>query len=35
MNLVIATVGDNSLHKEWIKEKPNFELVLLYYGDNK
>lgn len=35
MNLVIATVGDNSLHKEWIKEKPNFELVLLYYGDDK
>lgn len=34
MNLVIATVGDNSLHKEWIKESPNFDLVLLYYGDN-
>jgi len=35
MNLVVATVGDNSLHKEWIKSNPNFDLVLLYYGDNE
>jgi hypothetical protein len=34
MNLVIAPAGDNSLHFEWIKGNPNFELVLLYYGDN-
>lgn len=34
MNLVVATVGDNSYHKEWIKDNPNFDLVLLYYGDN-
>jgi hypothetical protein len=34
MNLVVATVGDKSYHKEWIKNSPNFELVLLYYGNN-
>jgi len=34
VNLVIATVGDASYHKEWIKNNPNFDLVLLYYGDN-
>jgi hypothetical protein len=34
MNLVIAPAGDKSLYKEWLTDKPNFELVLLYYGDN-
>jgi hypothetical protein len=34
MNLVIATVGDTSLHKEWLSDKPNFDLVLLYYGND-
>jgi hypothetical protein len=34
MNLVIATVGDKSLHKTWIKDNPEFDLVLLYYGDD-
>jgi hypothetical protein len=33
-NLIISTVGDESLHHEWIKNDPNFDLVLLYYGDN-
>ena len=32
--LVISTVGDESLHKEWIKDSPNFDLVLIYYGNN-
>jgi hypothetical protein len=34
MNLVIAPAGDKSLHKEWLTGNPNFELVLLYYGDD-
>ena len=34
MNLVIAPAGDKSLHPKWLTGKPNFELVLLYYGDN-
>jgi hypothetical protein len=34
MNLVIAPAGDKSLYKEWLTGKPNFELVLLYYGNN-
>ena len=34
MNLVLSPAGDNSLHSEWIQGKPNFDLVLLYYGDN-
>lgn len=33
--LVISTVGDKSLHSEWISENPNFDLVLLYYGNKK
>ena len=32
--LVISTVGDESLHHEWIENNPNFDLVLLYYGDS-
>jgi hypothetical protein len=34
MNLILSPAGDNSLHSEWIQGKPNFDLVLLYYGDN-
>jgi hypothetical protein len=34
MNLVISPAGDKSLHKEWLNSKPNFDLVLLYYGDD-
>jgi hypothetical protein len=33
--LVISPIGDESLHPEWVKEKTNFDLVLIYYGDNK
>jgi hypothetical protein len=32
--LIISTVGDKSLHHEWIKDNPNFDLVLIYYGNN-
>lgn len=34
-NLIIAAVGDNSLHKEWISGDPSFDMVLIYYGDNE
>jgi hypothetical protein len=33
-NLIISAVGDSSLHKEWISGEPDFDLVLIYYGDN-
>lgn len=33
--LVISTVGDESLHPEWISGTPNFDLVLLYYGNKE
>ncbi len=34
-NLVIAPCGnDNSLIKQWVGDNMNFDLVLLYYGDN-
>lgn len=34
-NLIIALVGDNSLHHKWITERDcNFDLILVYYGDN-
>ena len=34
MNLVIATVGDDSIHPHWLLDKPEFDLVLLYYDNN-
>ena len=34
MNLIIAPAGDKSLHSGWLTGQPNFELVLLYYGDD-
>jgi hypothetical protein len=33
-NLVIAPVGDNSLHQNWLHENQNFDLILIYYGDS-
>lgn len=30
--LVIACVGNASLHKEWISGHKNFDLILIYYG---
>jgi hypothetical protein len=33
-NLVIAPVGDNSLHKNWLSKNQNFDLILIYYGDS-
>lgn len=33
--LVISTVGDESLHHEWIQDNPMFDLVLIYYGNNE
>lgn len=33
--LVVARVGDNSLHSEWLKgASPNFDLFLSYFGDH-
>jgi len=34
-NLVIATIGDNSLHKKWLEGiiKPNHDLYFIYYGN--
>jgi len=32
-NLVVARVGEKSLHRNWLRgEAPNFDLVLLFYG---
>ncbi len=33
-NLIIAAVGDNSCHPEWLAGEPNFDLCLIYYGNN-
>jgi len=33
-NCVISAVGRGSLHKEWIKESPDFDLHLLIYDDS-
>jgi len=36
-NLVIGCVGDESLHRSWIdeRERKEFALLLVYYGDEK
>lgn len=34
-NLVIGAVGDNSLHKCWIKGHTSYDLFLIYYGDGE
>ncbi len=35
-NLIISTVGDESLHNQWISNpNSNFDTVLIYYGDKK
>jgi hypothetical protein len=34
-NLIISPTGKNSLVKEWIKETPNFDLVLLCYDNDE
>src|SRR5690348_4500205 len=31
--LVVARVGDNSLHRQWLSGRRNFDLALDYYGD--
>lgn len=33
-NLVVCPAGDNSLHPNWINGNPEFDLALLYYGNN-
>ncbi|HON58959.1 MAG TPA: DUF707 domain-containing protein [Smithella sp.] len=33
-NLIISAVGDHSFHKEWISGEPDFDLVLIYYGND-
>ncbi|MEO8172761.1 MAG: hypothetical protein ABI581_06745 [Sediminibacterium sp.] len=33
--LIISTVGDDSLHPEWIAGDPAFDLCLLYYGNDE
>lgn len=34
-NLVVAVCGDNSFHKIWNKSNPNFDLFIVYYGNNQ
>lgn len=33
-NLLIACVGDQSLHDHWLSIDQNYDVVILYYGDN-
>jgi hypothetical protein len=34
-NLLISPIGDNSLYYVWLKDKPNFDIYLIYYGDDE
>jgi hypothetical protein len=34
-NLIISAVGDESLHNEWIDGDAQFDLALIYYGNNE
>lgn len=33
-NLIIAAVGDESMHKYWMDSNQDYDLILIYYGDN-
>lgn len=33
-NLIIAVCGDESMHKVWLEGRENFDLMVVYYGDN-
>lgn len=33
-NLVIGVVGDGSLHSVWLRSRPDFDIFLVYYGDD-
>jgi hypothetical protein len=33
-NLVIGVVGDKSLHHNWLERSPDFDLMLVYYGQD-
>ena len=33
-NLIISSVGDNSLHEKWITNEKNYDIFLIYYGNN-
>jgi len=32
--LIISPIGNESLHPKWVKGQANFDLVLIYYGDD-
>ena len=32
-NLVLAAVGDDSLHRRWLRGRPDFDLFLVYFGE--
>lgn len=34
-NLIISCVGDDSLHKKWLNNNINYDICLIYYGDNE
>lgn len=34
-NLVISTVGDNSLHRNWNTKDADFDVCLIYFGENE
>lgn len=33
-NILFSPVGDNSLYYVWLKDKPDFDTYLVYYGDD-
>jgi hypothetical protein len=34
-NLIVSPVGDKSTHKTWLSNNQEFDLFLIYYGDNQ
>lgn len=33
-NVIILCAGDNSLHKNWLGDKQDFDLIIIYYGNS-
>ena len=33
-NLIMCCAGDDSLHLDWFSDEKNYDLYIIYYGDN-
>jgi hypothetical protein len=34
-NLIIVCAGDQSLHTRWVKGSRNYDIMVIYFGDDR